>query len=105
MDTEGGGCPDAPLAGCVALPYLSLGSELILRNECAGRAAALPVIECGCVAALYCDRCVECATSPRGRLAELTPAAFVALGGDLDRGCFNAALWHGAPRVARDRTW
>jgi hypothetical protein len=68
--------------------------------------ATLPVIECGCVAARYCDRCVECGTSPRGRLAELTPAAFVALGGDLDAGCFNAvlrfdaALRDGTPRHA-----
>jgi hypothetical protein len=93
IDPEGdaGACPDTP-AGCVALPYLSMGSELTLHNECADTLARIPVIECGCVAARYCDRCVECGTSPRGRLAELTPAAFVALGGDLDAGCFNAAL-------------
>ncbi|MFC5750762.1 hypothetical protein [Actinomadura rugatobispora] len=97
---QGGGCPDAPPPGCAALPYLSLGSELVVRNECADLTATLPVIECGCVAAGYCDRCVECGTSPRGRLVELTPAAFVGLGGDLDAGCFNTVLRHGAPGAA-----
>ncbi|MEU5881149.1 hypothetical protein [Spirillospora sp. NPDC047279] len=93
VDAEGdaGGCADAP-SGCAALPYLSLGSTLSLHNECSGRTVAVPVIECGCAAARFCDRCVECGTSPRGRLVELTPAAFVALGGDLDAGCFNAIL-------------
>ncbi|WP_225993646.1 hypothetical protein [Actinomadura rudentiformis] len=93
VDSEGnaGGCLDAP-SGCVALPYLSLGSGLSIRNECTGRTAAVPIIECGCTAALYCDRCVECGTSPRGRVVELTPAAFVSLGGDLDAGCFNAVM-------------
>ncbi|GLZ08743.1 hypothetical protein Acsp03_62090 [Actinomadura sp. NBRC 104412] len=96
-------CPDTP-PGCVALPYLSLGTELTLQNECTGLRATLPLIECGCVAARYCDRCVECGTSPRGRLAELTPAAFVAFGGDLDAGCFNAALRFGddPPHAAED---
>ncbi|WP_243773230.1 hypothetical protein [Actinomadura barringtoniae] len=93
---EGGGCADAP-TGCVALPYLSLGSELIVHNECTGRSGVIPVVECGCVAARYCDRCVECETSPRGRLVELTPAAFVGLGGDLEAGCFNVTLRHQAP--------
>lgn len=93
---EGGGCADAP-AGCVALPYLSLGSELVVLNECTGRSGVIPVVECGCMAARYCDRCVECETSPRGRLVELTPAAFVSLGGDLEAGCFNATLRHQAP--------
>ncbi|MFG1998051.1 hypothetical protein ACGFNU_02750 [Spirillospora sp. NPDC048911] len=93
VDSEGdsGGCPGAP-AGCVALPYLSLGSGLSVLSECTGRTAAVPVIECGCAAALYCDRCVECGTSPRGRVVELTPAAFVSLGGDLEAGCFNAVV-------------
>ena len=94
---EGGGCPTAPPPGCAPLPYLSLGSRVVVRNECSGLAAALPVIECGCVAAGYCDRCVECDTSPRGRLVELTPAAFVGLGGDLAAGCFTTVLRHDAP--------
>ncbi|GAA2455501.1 hypothetical protein GCM10010191_88420 [Actinomadura vinacea] len=99
LDPEGagGGCPEAPPPGCAPLPYLSLGSELVVRNECTGLTGTLPVIECGCVAAGYCDRCVECGTSPRGRLVELTPAAFVSLGGELDAGCFNTVLRHCAP--------
>jgi hypothetical protein len=35
---------------------------------------------------------VTCGTSPRGRVADLTISAFVDLGGDLDRGCFNATI-------------
>ncbi|GGU01706.1 hypothetical protein [Actinomadura livida] len=98
VDSEGdaGGCADAP-SGCVPFPYLSLGSDITVRNECTGRATSVPVVECGCVAARYCDRCVECDTSPRGRIVELTPAAFVGLGGELDTGCFNAAVRTGAP--------
>ncbi|WP_243726220.1 hypothetical protein [Actinomadura rubrisoli] len=98
IDPEGdaGGCPDAP-PGCVALPYLSLGSEVTVHNECSGRTVVLPVVECGCMAARYCDRCVECGTSPRGRIVELTPTAFVALGGDLEAGCFNALVRPAAP--------
>ncbi|MBE1532546.1 hypothetical protein [Actinomadura algeriensis] len=93
VDPEGraGGCADAP-APCVAMPYLSLGSAIVVRNECAGRERSVPVVECGCVAARFCDRCTECGASPRGRVAELTPAAFVALGGELDAGCFNATV-------------
>jgi hypothetical protein len=96
LDPEGdaGGCPDAPTSR-VALPYLSLGSDLLVRNECSGRAGRVPVIECGCVAARYCDRCVECDTSPRGRLAELTALSFVDLGGELESGCFNLKLMVG----------
>ena len=40
----------------------------------------------------FCDRCVECGTSPKGRVADLTMAAFVELGGNLEDGCFNATL-------------
>jgi hypothetical protein len=78
--------------GCVRLPYLSVGSLVRLRNECTGRAALLPVTGCGASARLFCDRCVECGTSPKGRIADLTTAAFVELGGDLEAGCFNASL-------------
>lgn len=88
---SGGGCADAP-SGCVPFPALSLGSELTIHNQCGSRTATVLVIECGCVAARYCDRCVECGPSPRGRLAELTPAVFAALGGDLEKGCFNALV-------------
>ncbi|MEO3830038.1 hypothetical protein [Actinomadura sp. B10D3] len=99
VDSEGdaGGCADAPSA-CVPFPYLSLGGEVTVRNECRGRSATLPVIECGCAAARFCDRCVECAASPRGRIVELTPAAFAGLGGELEAGCFNAAVRPHVPR-------
>jgi hypothetical protein len=78
--------------GCVRLPYLSLGSMLRIRNDCAQRVRDLPVTSCGASARLFCDRCVTCGTSPRGRVADLTMSAFVDLGGDLDRGCFNATI-------------
>lgn len=93
VDSEGaaGGCADAP-SGCVPFPYLSVGSLISVRNECGGRAAAVPVVECGCTAARFCDRCVECGASPRGRIVELTPVAFAGLGGELDAGCFNASV-------------
>jgi hypothetical protein len=78
--------------GCVRLPYLSVGSAVRIRNECTDRAAVLPVTSCGATARLFCDRCVECGTSPRGRIADLTVTAFVELGGDLEKGCFNATL-------------
>ena len=91
LDPSGGGCPAEP-NGCATLPYLSLGSELLVRNECSGRTARLPVMQCGCVAARFCDRCVKCGTSPRGRIVELSPASFVDLGGDLDEGCFNVTV-------------
>jgi hypothetical protein len=35
---------------------------------------------------------VTCGTSPRGRIADLPMASFVAMGGDLERGCFNATV-------------
>ena len=78
--------------GCVRLPYLSLGSVVRVNNDCAQRARDLPVTSCGASARLFCDRCVTCGTSPRGRVADLTMSAFVDLGGDLDRGCFNATI-------------
>ena len=52
----------------------------------------LPVTGCAAIARLFNDRCVTCGTSPRGRVADLTMASFVALGGDLERGCFNATV-------------
>ncbi len=78
--------------GCVRLPYLSVGSAVRMHNECADRSAVLPVTSCGAGARLFCDRCVECGTSPRGRIADLTMTAFVELGGKLEAGCFNATL-------------
>ena len=81
--------------GCVQLPYLSIGSLVQIRNDCAQRSRELPVTSCGAAARLFCDRCVTCGTSPRGRVADLTMSAFVDLGGDLDRGCFNATIMIG----------
>lgn len=78
--------------GCVQLPYLSVGSAVEVRNECSDLSALLPVTSCGAAARLFCDRCVECGTSPRGRIADLTITAFVELGGNLEDGCFNATL-------------
>jgi hypothetical protein len=77
---------------CVRLPYLSLGSAVRIRNECADRAAVLPVTSGSASARQFCDRCLACGTSPRGRVADLTMAAFVELGGNLEEGCFNATL-------------
>jgi hypothetical protein len=95
-ETEGG--PAGPgQAGhqhepCARLPYLSLGSAVRVSNECADRAAVLPVTSCSASARQFCDRCVKCGTSPRARVADLTMAAFVELGGNLEDGCFNATL-------------
>ncbi|MFC4908529.1 hypothetical protein [Actinomadura gamaensis] len=103
VDGEGaaGGCTEAP-PGCVPLPLLSAGSGLDVVNDCSGRGAEMIVAECGCVAARFCDRCVECGTSPRGRLVELGPVAFAALGGDLEAGCFNVTVrWRAEPGEGR----
>lgn len=83
---DGGGCGTGPAS---PLPILSIASEPYVRNDCTGRAMRVPVIECGCLAARFCDRCVRCGTSPRGRILELSRTAFVDLGGELDAGCFN----------------
>jgi hypothetical protein len=87
-------CREQPLAGsaCPPLPYLSVGSLLKVRNECTGTTRTLPVSGCAATAQIFCDRCVTCGTSPRGRVADLPMASFVALGGDLERGCLNATV-------------
>lgn len=87
--TAGAAC-DA--AGRPYLPYLSIGSEPSVGNACAGLTLRLPVVACAATAPLFHDRCLTCGTSPRGRLAELTPVAFARLGGELDAGCFNATV-------------
>jgi hypothetical protein len=84
-------CDDAGVS-CTGLPYLALGSRLHVSNVCEGRASVLPIVACGCLAGRFCDRCVECGTSPRGRIVELSPVSFVELGGDLAKGCFNARV-------------
>lgn len=92
IDPEGGAQVADGGTGCVRLPYLSLGATVRIRNECTERAAVLPVTSDGTMAREFCDRCVECGTSPKGRVADLTMAAFVGLGGNLEDGCFNATL-------------
>jgi hypothetical protein len=84
--------PHATGPGCVRLPYLSVGSQVKMRNDCAERTRILPVTSCGATARLFCDRCVTCGTSRKGRIADLTMAAFVELGGALEVGCFNATM-------------
>jgi hypothetical protein len=74
------------------MPYLAIGSVLRVRNDCTGRDCLVPVTGCAPIARLFNDRCVTCGTSPRGRIAELTMASFIALGGELERGCFNATI-------------
>ncbi|TDD14552.1 hypothetical protein [Nonomuraea diastatica] len=85
------GCAQAGVS-CAGLPYLSVGSLLRVTNVCSKRASDVPVVACGCLAGRFCDRCVECDTSPRGRIVELSPFSYVELGGDLVNGCFNAHI-------------
>ncbi|MEQ4720182.1 hypothetical protein [Nonomuraea sp. B19D2] len=91
LERQDTGCPDAGVS-CTGLPYLAVGSLLQVRNLCSQRNANVPVVACGCVAGRFCDRCVECDTSPRGRIVELSPFSYVELGGDLVKGCFNAQI-------------
>jgi hypothetical protein len=95
LDPEAG-CAEDPVGGIapsfVRMPYLAIGSRLLIRNDCTGSSCTLPVTGCAAVARLFNDRCVTCGTSPRGRVADLTLASFVALGGELERGCFNATI-------------
>ncbi len=74
------------------MPYLAMGSVLRIRNDCTGSDCLVPITGCAPIARLFNDRCVTCGTSPRGRIADLTMATFIALGGELERGCFNATL-------------
>jgi hypothetical protein len=94
------GCAEAAVGDAApsVLPYLSVGSLLHVANECTGASRLLPITGCGAVARLFHDRCLTCGTSPRARVADLTLASFVDLGGDLERGCFNAAIAAGARR-------
>jgi hypothetical protein len=95
LDPESG-CAEEPVGligpRFVRMPYLAVGSRLLIRNDCADCTCTLPVTGCAAVARLFNDRCVTCGTSPRGRVADLTLASFVALGGELERGCFNATI-------------
>lgn len=82
----------APRHGYARMPYLAIGSVLRIRNDCSGAACLVPVTGCAHVARFFNDRCVTCGTSPRGRIADLSLASFIALGGDLEHGCFNATI-------------
>ncbi|HKB31696.1 MAG TPA: hypothetical protein VKD26_12785, partial [Streptosporangiaceae bacterium] len=90
------GCGDATYCdaavSCVRLPYLSIGSVLDVRNDCSGDFAAVGVTTCGSVASRFCDRCLTCGISPRGRIVELSMTSFVELGGELHEGCFNTTI-------------
>jgi hypothetical protein len=95
LDPETGCAEDAVTGinqGYGRMPYLAMGSVLRVRNDCTGSDCLLPVTGCAPIARLFNDRCVTCGTSPRGRIADLTMASFIALGGELERGCFNATL-------------
>ena len=78
--------------GYARMPFLAIGSVLNIRNDCTGASCLVPVTGCTPIGRLFNDRCLTCGTSPRGRVADLTLASFVALGGELDRGCFNATI-------------
>jgi len=78
--------------GYSRMPFLAIGSVLRIRNDCTGSSCLIPVTGCTPIGRLFNDRCVTCGTSPRGRVADLTLASFIALGGELERGCFNATI-------------
>ena len=92
----GSGCAEDPVGSVaphfVRMPYLAVGSVLQVSNDCTGSSCTLSVTGCAAIARLFNDRCVTCGTSPRGRVADLTQASFISLGGELDRGCFNATI-------------
>jgi hypothetical protein len=95
LDPETGCVEDAASGareGYARLPYLAIGSVLSVRNECTDLHCLVPVTGCAAIARLFNDRCVTCGTSPRGRIADLTLASFVSLGGELERGCFNVTV-------------
>ncbi len=95
LDPQTGCAEDLAAAGrhgYARMPYLAIGSVLQVRNECTGKDCLVPVTGCAPIARLFNDRCVTCGTSQRGRIADLTLASFIALGGELERGCFNATI-------------
>ncbi|MGH3302996.1 MAG: hypothetical protein ACRDOK_15190 [Streptosporangiaceae bacterium] len=95
LDPETGCAEDAVTGlrqGYARMPYLAIGSLLRIRNDCTGSHCLVPVTGCASIARLFNDRCVTCGTSPRGRVVDLTMASFIALGGELERGCFNATV-------------
>jgi hypothetical protein len=77
---------------CAPLPLLSVGVSLRLRNDCTRATAVVPVIDCAAADSWLCDLCPSCGGQGAGRIASLTMTAFVALGGRLEDGCFNATI-------------
>lgn len=77
---------------CVPLPLLSTGATVNLRNDRTRDAAALPVVDCAAADSWLCDLCPACGGRSAGRLASLTMTSFVALGGRLEDGCFDATV-------------
>ncbi|MEU3019876.1 hypothetical protein ABZ635_21060 [Nocardiopsis sp. NPDC007018] len=87
---HGDGCDRR--TSCVPLPLLSTGATLSLRNDCTGDTAVVPVVDCAAADSWLCDLCPSCGSQSAGRLASLTMTSFVALGGRLEAGCFNATM-------------
>ncbi|WP_067605648.1 hypothetical protein [Nocardiopsis listeri] len=77
---------------CLPLPLLSTGATLSMRNDCTRETAVVPVIDCAAADSWFCDLCPSCGTHAAGRIASLTMISFVALGGRLEAGCFNATV-------------
>ncbi|WP_116244606.1 hypothetical protein [Nocardiopsis sp. FIRDI 009] len=77
---------------CAPLPLLSTGATLRLRNDCTRDATVVPVVDCAAADSWICDLCPACGGQGAGRIASLTMTAFVALGGRLEDGCFNATV-------------
>lgn len=77
---------------CAPLPLLSVGATLSLRNDCTKNSAVLPVVACAAADSWICDLCPSCGGQGAGRIASLTMTGFVALGGRLEDGCFNATM-------------
>ena len=95
LDPEAGCAEDSATSirqGVTRMPYLAIGSVLHIKNDCTATDCLVPVTGCAPIARLFNDRCVTCGTSPRARVADLTLASFIALGGELERGCFNATI-------------
>ncbi|MFI6576726.1 hypothetical protein ACIBFB_13060 [Nocardiopsis sp. NPDC050513] len=77
---------------CAPLPLLSTGATLRLRNDCTRDTTVVPVVDCAAADSWICDLCPACGGQSAGRIASLTMTAFVALGGRLEDGCFNATM-------------
>ncbi|MFD6948951.1 hypothetical protein [Nocardiopsis sp. NPDC060348] len=92
LDPVGHGAACDRRTPCVALPLLSVGATLSLRNDCTRDAAVLPVLDCAAADSWLCDLCPACGGRGAGRIASLTMTGFVALGGRLEDGCFDATV-------------